>query len=179
MGHDGGDLGEASRRMFERAERLRNLEPAFRVFGAWLEKRVDDGFQSSREFDGTAFPPLAESTIDSRIRRVGGFKTQKRSGLLTAGAARKQSKMRAPGGIKILVDTARARNSQHTATWSNGMRWSAVGYLGPHMTGGKDLPRRNPTPFEKVGGKWRLASSAAQRLMQTLTAYVAIGKAAA
>lgn len=163
--------------MRERAERMRDIEPACRVFGAWLQKQVDDGFAMSREFSGELFPVLATSTIDARIRRHGGFKLQKRSGLLTARAARTQAKFRAPGGIRALIDTGRARNSQHTVAHSSGLRWSAVGYLGPHMTGGANgrPPRRNPTPFERHGRAWALAPSAHDRFRRAVAAYVIRG----
>lgn len=175
-----GTLDGAAARMAARAERLRDLTPAMKAYGAWLEKQVDDGFDQSREFGGAPFPELKQSTIDSRIRRAGGFKTNKRSGLLTAGAAKKQAKLIAPGGIKPLVDTARARNSQHFDARADGGTWSAVGYLGPHMTGGKaGLQRRNPTPFEYVAGKWSLKPEARRRFTETVTAYVLDAKVVA
>ena len=50
------------------AERTSNLKPQLESFGAYIVKVTDDGFRGEREADGTAFVPLAASTIDARIR---------------------------------------------------------------------------------------------------------------
>ena len=154
------------------AKAVADLTKAYKLFGADLVKKTDDGFQASVGFDGEAWAPLAASTIDSRIARVGGFKRTKK-GKFTKGALKKQAKMSAAGGIKPLVDTARARNSQHVQVSRDGLEWSAVGYLGTHMAGtdkagrGRNItiPKRNPTGFELVGGQWVLRDSA-KKLMQ-------------
>lgn len=154
------------------AKAVQDMTKAYKLFGADLVKKTDDGFQSSVGFDGEAWEPLAASTIDARIARVGGFKRTKK-GKFTKGALKKQAKMSAAGGIKPLVDTARARNSQHVQVSRDGLEWSAVGYLGTHMAGtdkagrGRNItiPKRNPTGFELVGGQWVLRDSA-KKLMQ-------------
>ena len=159
-----------------------NLTPAYKLFGADLVKKTDDAFHASVGFDGEAWEPLATSTIDSRIAKVGGFKRTKK-GKFTKGALKKQAKMSAAGGIKPLVDTARARNSQHVGPASrDGIEWSAVGYLGTHMAGtskagrGRNItiPKRNPTGFELVGGQWVLRDSTKKMLQKRIFQYLGL-----
>lgn len=160
-----------------------DMTKAYKLFGADLVKKTDDGFHTSVGFDGEAWEPLATSTIEARIARVGGFKRTKK-GKFTKGALKKQEAMLSPGGIKPLVDTARARNSQHVQVSRDGLEWSAVGYLGTHMAGttragrGRNvtIPVRNPTGFELVGGQWVLRESAKKMMQQRIYQHLGLGE---
>jgi hypothetical protein len=107
-------------------------------------------------------------------------RTRKVSKQLTKGAARKRELMLAPGGIKPLIDTARARNSNHATADRNGVEWSAVGYLGVHMAGTNragrghsvTIPMRNPSPFVLAGDDWKLRESARKSLEEHIKRHV-------
>jgi hypothetical protein len=66
--------------------------------------------------------------------------------------------------FKPLIDTARARNSNHATTSHDGIEWSAVGYLGYSMSGTVRMPMRNPSPFYWDGSAWKLRESAMKSL---------------
>lgn len=168
-------MGDAAAYFAALAARCADLEPAFEAFGAYIVKTTDDGFRNEREADGTVFAPLAVATIDARIAKVGGFK-RTRKGSFTKGALKKQARLSAPGGIKILTDTARARNSQHTVATPNSLTWSAVGYLGAHMAGTSRVPKRNPTPFVRVGNGWALNAKAQDKVTVDIRHYVQTGE---
>lgn len=176
---DGG--AGAAKRMAERAERIRNLAPALRVFAEEIVKATDDAFDQSRTVTGKPFPKLAPSTIEARGRKVRGASTKSRKagtrGRLTASARKARSA--AAGSHKPLVDTARARNSaKHTKIrGGDTIQWSAVGYLGPHIHG-KGVPQRNPTAFEGKPGNMRLVGKFQRRLSKLVTTYIETGKAA-
>lgn len=170
-----GDVAERFAKMRERAE---NPEPGYRVVGAYLVAETIKDFSQQREFSGDAFVPLATATIDARLRKAGAKKVAKRGaakGYLTASSAKKQARMLAPGGMKILIDTARARNSVHTTADAHGLVFSVVGYLASHMAGTADIPRRNPTPFNRTGNGWALDPVAAKRVREIMTEYIATG----
>lgn len=154
------------------ASRTRDMTPAFKVYGRWIEKNVDDCFDRSVDWDGVAFHPLADSTIEHRIAKLGSANKRTASGKLTKGAKKLQEKMRAPGGIKPLVDTARARNSQHFEPGRDYGIWSSVGYLGYHFAGNENLPARNVSPFVLKGGDWELHRRAAEQLERLIAKHV-------
>jgi hypothetical protein len=167
-------------KLAEMAARMQNLQPALEVFGAWLVKSASDSFRAEKEHDGSQFVPLSVGTIDARLRKAGALKTVKRGaakGYLTASAAKKQERMTAPGGIKILTDTARARNSQNYKASAQSLTYSVVGYLGAHMAGTADIPKRNPTAFEKAGAGWALGERGSTKLREVIASYVRTGKA--
>ena len=90
---------------------------------------------------------------------------------------RKKLKITAPGGIKILVDTARARNSNHVdPPEPTSITWSAVGYLGYHMTGTVRMEARNPTAFVYAESKWQLHPDAAKQFDQMMLAFIVRGE---
>jgi len=96
---------------------------------------------------------------------------------LTKSAAAKRAQLLAPGGIVPLIDTARARNSNHIdPPGQTSVVWSAVGYLGYHMSGTRKMPARNPTPFVHDGSGWRLADDAMQDLGSAIVNYVKHGE---
>lgn len=167
------------------SERLQNMQPALEVFGAWLVKTTDDSFRGEKEHDGSPFEQLKPATINARIRKAGGFRRKKqgeydysaRDADYTKGALKKQAKMLAPGDIKILTDTARARNSQHYVASPNKLVYSVVGYLGAHMSGTADIPRRNPTAFDREGDKWKLGKRGTDKLRDVIGSYVNTGRA--
>lgn len=172
-------LDQAIASLRAKAERMRELEPALKVFGRFLEKNVDDCFDQSRDWDGVPFPPLAESTIEKRIGNLKAANKRTKSGGLTKGAKTLREKLRAPGGIKPLVDTARARNSQHTESGPESLLWTSVGYLGYHFTGNEHLPQRNVSPFVFINSNnWRLHPRAKDKLHDLVSQHVMRGEAA-
>ena len=50
-------------------DRVDDLEPAMREIAGHLQSSVDDAFKSQAAPDGSAWKPLAESTIVDRLRR--------------------------------------------------------------------------------------------------------------
>jgi len=162
-----------------KSAKIKNLEPAYKRAAAEFVKKTDDSFQNSKGYDGEAWEPLTQSTIDKRVRSLKAANKRGKSGKLTKGAQAFRSKLMAPGGIKPLVDTARARNSCHATTSKDGIDWSAVGYLGYHMGGSADgkLPKRNPSPFEWNGSAWILRESAKASLFKYVTAHIYGGSA--
>lgn len=181
-GADGNDAASAAQRMRERAARALNHTPALKLFAAWATKVTDDGFQISKELDGAPFPALAPSTIAQRLSEAGALKKSKRrtSGL-TKKSEQRYRAMTAPGGMKPLVKTARMRNSQRMqATGKNGLEWSAIGYLAPHITGSASPegrpPRRNPTVFSGAGDTLTLKPKAREKLNAMVSSYIETGK---
>lgn len=155
--------------------RMRDLTPMFKQYGRWIERKVDDCFDQSKDWDGKAFPPLADSTIAYRISNLKAANKRTRTGKLTKGSTKVREKMLAPGGIKPLVDTARARNSQHFEPARDHGIWSSVGYLGYHFAGNENLPARNVSPFVLGGGNgddWSLHRLAAEQLENLLAKHV-------
>lgn len=175
-------LDEAVKHMRERAQRFSDLRPALKAVGREIELRTDTAFRDSKSPFGEAFPPLAPSTLASRARKLPGAKKRGKGGKLTGGALKKRSEAIAAyqGGatniFKPLVDTARARNSQHVDIDVQSLKWSAVGYLGPHMTGTGRVPKRNVAVFEKRGEQWVLHPDVARYLAAKVAAYVQTGK---
>jgi hypothetical protein len=172
-------LDRAIESLRQKAERMRDLGPALKVFGRFVETNVDDCFDQSRDWDGTPFPPLAESTIERRIGNLKAANKRTKSGELTKAAKTLRDKLRSPGGIKPLVDTARARNSQHTDAGPESLIWTSVGYLGYHFTGNERLPQRNVSPFVFLNSNnWRLHPRAKVKLHEVVTQHVQRGEAA-
>lgn len=155
-----------------------DLSPMFKQFGRFVEKNVDDCFDRSEDWDGKAFEPLAESTIQKRIGALGAANKRTKAGKLTKGAQAFRAKLTAPGGIKPLVDTARARNSQHVEVDKQWCLWTAVGYLGYHFAGNEHLPARNVSPFVLVNNEWVLHERAAAQLDALIKKYVTSGSTA-
>lgn len=96
---------------------------------------------------------------------------------LTKASDALRGQMLAPGGIQILIDTARARNSNHIdPPDKTSVMWSAVGYLAYHMSGTTRMEARNPTAFAWNGKKWDLADDANKDLKQAVTNYIYRGE---
>lgn len=166
----------AAKRMLDRAARLKNLAPVLKVFAEEIHRATDDAFDQSRNVLGQPFPKLASSTLNARGSKVRGGKRKTKGGRLTPGAL--NARLKASGSHKPLIDTGRARNSQRAQVKGNSIRWSAVGYLEPHMRG-KKLPKRNPTVFAvPSSGKPALHVPFARRLSSLVTRYVDTGKVA-
>lgn len=168
-------LDDALKSMRAQAARMNDLTPVFRTFGRFVEKQVDDCFDRSEDWDGKAFPPLADSTIEKRVGNLKAANKRTKAGELTKGARALQSKLRSPGGIKPLVDTARARNSQHVEVDKLFCTWTAVGYLGYHFAGNEHLPARNVSPFVLVSNDWVLHKRAHAQLDALIKQYVTDG----
>lgn len=174
--------------MRDRAARTLDQTPMLKVFASWIDKVTNDDFQESHEFGDVFanFPPLAQSTIEARLREHGGFARKTRrdgmAGDFTKKALKVQREFLAPSGIKPLIDTARAMNSARTVVDSKtSVRWNAVGYLLPHMTGSQDPegrpPRRNPTVFEvSWSGAPELKPAAAKKLAAMTSAWISTGE---
>ena len=182
---------EAAKRMRERAERMRNHTPALKVFCAVVDKATADAFDRAADTEGRPFKRLAPSTLEARVRKVKGARRKSRrpgtKGRLTQGA--KDIRTVAGKFEKPLTNTAVARNSARCrVSGVNRATWSAVGYLGPHMSGATGagtkhnvtIPKRNPTVFDvdKDSGKARLKPRFEAELTRLIRVYVETGKAA-
>jgi hypothetical protein len=177
--------------MRERAARCRDLSAPLKVFGAWIDKTTNDDFQESHEYGDVfaKFPPLADSTIERRIGRHGGYarKTRKdgKAGAFTKKALGIQKSFSATNGIKPLIDTAAMMNSARTTLADKtSLQWSALGRLIFHMTGSLSVPgrppRRNPTVFEvDSSGVATLKPKAQEKLNVLIGEYIASGKVVA
>lgn len=171
-------LDDAIKSLRGQAARMNDLTPAFKQFGGFVVKQVDDCFDKSVDWNGTAFHPLADSTIEKRVGNLKAANKRTKAGELTKGARALQSKLRSPGGIKPLVDTARARNSQHFDADKLFGTWTAVGYLGYHFAGNPNLPARNVSPFVLLGSDWVLHKRAHTQLDALIKQYVTGGSTA-
>ncbi len=180
-------LAEADKRMQERVRRLADLSPALKVVAAEIEKQTDDAFRKSTSPFGEQWPRLAPSTIAARAAKVpGANRRSKATGKLTRGAyAKRQAaaekyKAGASNVFKPLVDTGRMRNSVHVAVRGNELVFTAVGYMGPHITGSQNVegrpPKRNPTVFQLAGGVFKPIPSILSLLLRTVGRYVATGR---
>lgn len=191
-GSQGG--AEAAKRMLDRAQRMRDHSVPLKVFGAEILAATERAFQASQGVDGTPWPPLAASTIIARhLKRAGGrpkgFKAKHRGkgsqrGHLTDSARLTRMEAVLSGaGIKPLIDTGRMKNSQRaTLRGARAMIWSAVGYMGPHITGSEKRPgrppMRNPTVFDNHGDGARLKPAFAKRLTDLVRQYIETGAVA-
>jgi hypothetical protein len=248
-------LSELIERFKARTERTEHLQPALEFIGESFVKQTDDCFANSVDWDGKAFAPLADSTIEQRATRTAGgrggtraARREKRAQLKAQGKSRKditrairrmrasyqrnrriavegltaaekkkalarlrdqyaarndalresglgrselarelkksqraykrkRDKIIAPSGIRILVDTARARNSNHAdKPQETYFLWSAVGYLAYHMAGTAKMEARNPTPFVYARGEWTLHPRAAEQMDQAVVNYIIRGE---
>lgn len=165
-------LDETIAKLKAKSVKLHNLEPAYKRFAAEMVKRTDDSFQNSKGYDGEAWDALSDVTIEKRVGSLKAANKRTKSGKLTKGAAKLQTALRAPGGIKPLIDTARGRNSQHATTSRDGIDWTIVGYLGYSMSGTVKMPMRNPSPFYWDGSQWKLRESALKSLGNHLREHI-------
>lgn len=149
-------LTAADRALRDRARRIRDLTPAMKEGARLIEKETDDSFRKQRSPLGEPWATLKPSTIAGRAARIKSKKI--RSAILA-------------GGVTPLVDTGRMRNSVHVKATKRQMRFSAVGYMGPHMTGGGPLPKRNPTVFE-FATRWQLVPHVRERLTQIIRRHI-------
>lgn len=176
-------LDEAQRRMYERAQRMKDLSPALRVVAAEIEQRTDDAFRDSKSPYGETFPDLALSTQQARAAKMPGARKRGKGGQLTKGARKKRAAAIAHyqagmGNVfKPLIDTGRMRNSVRVRVSKNELEFGAVGYMGPHITGGRHLPKRNPTVFQRAAsGQLEAIPSVLSLLLRTVSRYVATGQ---
>lgn len=159
--------------MQARSMRMRSLRKPLQVVAREIEKLTDDAFDRSMSPAGETFPSLAESTIEARARQSKAARKRDEFGDLTPKAERIRAGIRAPGGVKPMVNTGRARNSQHaTVIGDDAIQWSAVGYLEPSITGGKHIPKRNVSVFEKSGDGYVLIPALQQKLRGAIVTHV-------
>lgn len=189
-------LTEAEKRLQDMSQRVRDLTPAMKVVARQIEKETDDAFRASKSPRGEPWKMIKEETA---LNRKGGRKLKKRvnrrtkAGGLTKGAMGARGKLFDKGLLgaqafagddvsaaqlaKPLIDTGRMRNSVNVKVSKRSVRFTAVGYMAPHMTGGENLPKRNPTVFEGEPGDFRLVPRIAQKLRETVARYVMRGTA--
>lgn len=117
-------------------EGLRNLNPVLRVMAERFKSLVDASFLESRSPAGTAWKPLAASTLKQKRRNRHSPKPLIRSG------AR---------GLQGQVSVEAVGNAVHFRVPG------LVGYGRYHQTGGGFLPRRAFLPFDGVPGAATLA----------------------
>lgn len=163
-----------------RAERARDLRRPLRAFGEIVVRRTDDNYQGQHNWDGSPFAPLAPSTLERRMSKIGKAKRKGKNRRFTKGARKMREAIRAAGGagyVTILVDTARMRNSNHCDPPEPTLiRWSSVGYLAHHMTGTGRMPERNPTPFIVEGQSVHVQPDVNETMNAMLTSYVMTGE---
>lgn len=143
--------------------RLERLSPVLKVIAEEITERTDASFPKSASPLGAQWATLATSTLIDRARRrsPAARKRQKNAPhRLTKGAKAKRvgfvlayhNGQQGFGGVTAtpLIDTGRMRKSQRTLVKNNALEWSAVGYMGPHMTGGKTGGKRGSRGAPKV-----------------------------
>lgn len=109
------------------AKRVDTLKPVLEVQAVALVKFIDDRFDTSTDPQGIAWEELAEATLANRRG----------------------------DDAKILVDTARLRNSIHALASDDGIRWGAsVVYAEYHQLGTEHVPERRFLPVKQVGDAW-------------------------
>lgn len=160
---------EARMRLQLAASAASDMRPALVDVAREIELRTDNAFRAQRSPSGETWNDLAQSTKVARLRKrktawnkIVGKKNGERTKVRDAAHAAEILSRIESTKLTALVDTGRARNSQHCdVTGPHSVQWSAVGYLLPHMAGTEDgqPPKRNPTVFELVGGEWQLISS--------------------
>ena len=174
----------AAKRLREMAARMRDHTPALKVFGQEIDKATSDAFQQQREIGGDAWPDLASSTVEARLRGHKPANRRTRKGEFTEKAKGLRARLTAPGGMKMLQITRQMANSARTTVaGKNKLVWSALGRLLPHMTGSKGvlghLPKRNPTVWDvNSQGKPELKPPFKQRLREVVDSYIRTGKVA-
>jgi hypothetical protein len=168
---------EAAAKAEARAARMRDLTNPNRVIALEIEARVLQGFTRSQSQRGVPFEPLAPASIQARLRGQSRANKRTASGKLTKGSMAFRVKLSAPGGLRPLIWSGRAKGSQHTFVGPQTIRWSAVWYLFFHMVGGKNLPQRNPTPFEYTGSGWRLEPTMQSFAVRTYRTHILQGRA--
>lgn len=171
-------LAEAQRRLADRAARIRDMSAVMKVIGQDLVTETDNSFARQQSPAGEAWPGLAQSTKMGRVGRLKAANKRTKAGALTAGASRLRASLLGVGGMTPLVDTGRMRNSVRVRPARRAVQWSAVGYMAPHMTGGKEgrPPKRNPSPFEFVGGRWRLVPRLSKKYAEMIVRWIERGQ---
>lgn len=158
----------AGQTMADMAKRMLRLDPALKVIAEEIGERTDSSFAKSASPLGAQWSALATSTLIERARKRSPAARKKQKNAphrLTKGAKAKRvgfvlayhNQIQGFGGVTAtpLIDTGRMRKSQRTLVKSNAIEWSAVGYMGPHMTGGKTGGKRasKGTPKPRISAK--------------------------
>ena len=136
---------EAAQRLETLADRLRDMSPILTVIAEDTRTLIDDSFQVSASPDGSAWAPFTDTGATFKInpRREGG---------------------------KLLVDTARLRNSITAFADRGSLRFGTnVAYAGAHQFGAgirvfgrgatKRLPARPFLPIDGTPGSFRLMTT--------------------
>lgn len=178
--------------MREMAARMKDLTPAMQVAAAALTKAISDRFRSATAWDGSAWRPLAASTV--RQRRKKSNKILQDTGVL------KNSISVTAGKRSITFGTAvpYAGIHQFGGTTTRGARFQPVNRRGKfqkrktgthttvrsvrYLSGGTStIPARSFLPVVKAGGKFAMATGApaealATRIRKYLATYIRTGK---
>lgn len=125
---------EAAARLEAMAARLRDLSPVTQVIAADTMTLIDDSLANSRAPDGSAWAPLAASTLAARRGTT----------------------------ATPLVDTGRLRGSIFARGSRTGLAFGTnVEYAAPHQLGNASgrPPKRAFLPVEMLGSAWSLMTS--------------------
>lgn len=164
-------LSNVIARMDRRIMALQDWAPVGKRFVAELRKETRQAFDTTKSPKGDVWPKLKPSTIAKRKVKKAAPSARAATSLeaalaLSLGAA----------GLKPLDDTGRLKKSIGYVATRGGFKFFAVGYLRPHMSGGGQNklrpPKRNPTPFEKVGDRYQLIPRLALRLRELARQHV-------
>jgi len=147
---------EAAARLEAIAARLRDISPVMQVIAADTMTVIDDSFAGSRSPDGSAWAPLAPSTV---ARRRLGSSTP-------------------------LVDTGRLRSSMFARANPRGLQFGTnVTYAAPHQIGASNgrPPRRAFLPVSGIGGAFTLSTTGPggthwTRARESIRKYIATGE---
>lgn len=141
-------ITETNKHLQEMVARVKSLKPAMEAGALDIKKLVDDAFYKSIDPNtGTAWQPLAESTI----------------------------KKRRQGSSKPLIDTGRLRGSIATKAGDKSITYGTnVVYGGPHQFGTKKIPQRRFLPTDFSTGP---ASATAQKIVRRILNYITKGVA--
>lgn len=146
-----------------RAQHMRDLTPLMRSQALKWQRATERAFQQSRSPAGDQWPPLAPSTIASRIKTQDKRERGRRT------------------GYKPLIKGGTLNITLRYIPESATIKVSAVPYLAPHVTGSYKRvigrpPKRNPLVYERVGGKPALAPDFAKRFRDAFIKYVEDGR---
>lgn len=156
-------IAEAKGKIKEMRRRILDLKPVLKIGARDIETLMANRFEREEDPAGKPWAPLAESTIEARVRRGAAAKKRTKKGALTKGAEKIRAARRATGGIKKLVISARLKNSLFARAYSTAIVFgSNVVYLSYHQEGTTDkeenpvIPPRAIVPVEKRGSTWAL-----------------------
>lgn len=150
-------------------ERMRDLTPITSIAAADTATLIDDSFANSRAPDGSAWAPLAESTLMGRARSAAGPTRVSRAliGPLPEGVSRTRTRRwtrrrseaaaAAVFNATPLNDSGRLRASLFSRGSRDGLIFGTnTPYARPHHNGAQNgrPPRRAFLPVDLIGNTW-------------------------